>query len=121
MKRIVVTRKKKLASAMMPYWIIAGPSKASFKEAHGFQSDLCEMAESGFAVSRISVEELDSIGTRIGNGQTIELEVPDDVSTLFVSTMDGCLSNEAAVDGREIIVSTAGGFRKLPCPVIEVK
>ena len=121
MKRITVTRKKKLASAMMPYWIIAGPTKEAFMEAHGFKGDLCEMADSGFAVSRISVEELDRIGIRISNGQSAELELPDDVRTLFVSTMDGCLSNEVIVEGEEFVISTTGGFRKLPCPVIEAR
>lgn len=119
MQKITIVRKKKFAGALVPYWIIIG-DKDAFMQEHGFTGDLCEMADSGYAVSRITVEELDSVGVRINNGQTVELEVPEEAVSLFVSTMDGCLSNEVSfVDGQRMTITTAGGFRKLPYPVVE--
>jgi hypothetical protein len=119
MKKITIARKKKFAGALVPYWIILG-DKEAFMQEHGFTGDLCVMADSGYAVPRITVEELDRIGTRINNGQVLELEVPEEIDTLFVSTMDGCLSNGIPVkDGQQMIITTVGGFRKLPYPVIE--
>ena len=119
MQKITIVWKKKFAGALVPYWIIIG-DKDAFMQEHGFTGDLCEMADSGYAVSRITVEELDSVGVRINNGQTVELEVPEEAVSLFVSTMDGCLSNEVSfVDGQRMTITTAGGFRKLPYPVVE--
>lgn len=51
------------------------------------------MSAEGMPISRITVEELDRIGTRINNGQIKEISAADDVNNLFVSTMNGCLSN----------------------------
>ncbi len=72
-----------------------------------------------------SEEDLDTIGTRINNGQIKEISVADDVNNLFVSTMDGCFSNEINVDdclkineGR-ITINTKSGFRNLSYPVVE--
>ena len=55
----------------------------------------------------------------------IELPVEDDVSSLFVITMDGCLSNEIDIDDclktneKQAIIKTKGGFKKLAYPVVE--
>lgn len=124
MKIISVTRKKKFAGAVMPYWIIFQKSKADFMSEFGLQDDACKMSEAGFPVSRIDIHELDCIGTRIMNGQTIELELADDITTLFVSTMDGYLSNEINVDeyitpGKAAVINTKGGFKDISYPVIE--
>ena len=124
MKTIKVIRKKKFAGVVMPYWIIFSKSTDDFKAEFGFSGDLCEMSESGFPVSRIDIQELDRLGTRIMNGQTIELELDDDVSSLFISTMDGCLSNEINIDeriasGNMVVINTKGGFKNLPHPVVE--
>lgn len=124
MKKLIITRKKKFSGAILPYWIIVGTRKKLFMQHYGFEGDLCKMNFQGFAVARIDVEELDRLGTRIGNGQTIEFEVADDVDNLFVSTMQGCLSNEINIDeylasGKKVVINTTGGFTKLSCPVIE--
>jgi len=124
MKTIKVIRKKKFAGAVMPYWIIYSKAKDDFMAEFGLDGDLCEMSESGFPISRIDIQELDRLGTRIMNGQTIELALADDVSSLFVSTMDGCLSNEINIDeriasGNRVIINTKGGFKNLPHPVVE--
>ena len=124
MKTIKVTRKKKFAGAFMPYWIITHEPKADFMVELGLKGDACEMTGAGFPVPRIDIQLLDSIGTRIMNGQTIEIEVEDRSSTLFISTMDGYLSNEINVDeyvtsGKMIVINTKGGFKNLSHPVIE--
>ena len=67
---------------------------------------------------------LDETGTRINNGETITIELKDGETALFVSTVDGCLSNEVQVNdywqtGLKITITTKGGFKTLPHPVIE--
>lgn len=124
MKKVIVKRKKKFSGMLVPYWVIVGTSKDVFSKQHGFDGDTCKMDLKGFPISRITVSELDRIGTRIGNGQTLEIEIADDVTNLFVSTMDGSLSNEIDIDGyitaeKNITVNTKGGFRTIPYPVIE--
>ena len=124
MKNIKVIRKKKFAGAVMPYWIIAHKAKTDFKAEFGLEGDACDMSMAGFPVSRIDMHILDSIGTRILNGQTIELELEDEVKTIFASTMDGYLSNEINVDeyiasGKQVVINTKGGFKNIPHPVIE--
>lgn len=52
------------------------------------------------------------------------IEIADDATNLFVSTMDGSLSNEIDIDEyitaeKNIIINTKGGFRTIPYPVIE--
>lgn len=108
----------------MPYWIIVHEAKDLFMSEYGFTGDSCEMSSAGFPVSRIDIQELDRFGIRIMNGQTIELELADDIHTMFVSTMDGYLSNEINVDeyissGREVVINTRGGFARLSHPAIE--
>lgn len=125
MKKLIVSRKKAFAGSLLPYWIIVGFSKTIFMQKYNFDGDLCEMSAEGMPISRITIEELDRIGTRINNGQIKEISVADEVNNLFVSTMDGCLSNEINVDnclkineGR-ITIKTKGGFKNLPHPVVE--
>lgn len=125
MKKLIVSREKVFAGSLLPYWIIAGFSKIIFMQKYNFEGDLCEMSTEGIPISRITIEELDRIGTRINNGQTKEISIADDVNNLFVSTMDGCLSNEINVDdclknneGR-ITINTKGGFNNLSYPVVE--
>lgn len=125
MKKLIVSRKKVFAGSLLPYWIIVGFSKIIFIQKYNFDGDLCEMSAEGRPISRITIEELDKIGIRINNGQIKEISVADDVNTLFVSTMDGCLSNEINVDdclkineGR-ITINTKGGFKNLSYPVVE--
>ncbi|SCZ81448.1 hypothetical protein [Pseudobutyrivibrio xylanivorans] len=124
MKKIKVTRKKKFAGALMPYWIIVNERKSIFMNDYALNGDICDITSSGVPVARISVEELDCLGTRIMNGQTIEMELNDDISTMFISTMDGTLSNEINIDEfvafeKPIVINTKGGFKNLSYPVIE--
>jgi len=124
MKKIKVTRKKKFTGALMPYWIIVNERKSIFMNDYALNGDICDITSSGVPVARISIEELDCLGTRIMNGQTIEMELNNDISTMFISTMDGTLSNEINIDEfvafeKPIVINTKGGFKNLSYPVIE--
>lgn len=125
MKKLIVSREKVFAGSLLPYWIIVGFSKVIFMQKYNFDGDLCEMSAEGNPIPRITVEELDRIGVRISNGQIKKFSVADDGNNLFISTMDGCLSNEIDVDdclknneGR-ITINTKGGFKNLSYPVVE--
>ena len=124
MKSIIVTRKKKFAGAVMPYWIITQKSKTAFMTEFRLDGDTCEMSEAGFPISRIDIAMLDRIGIRIMSGQTIEIEITDKTNTLFISTTDGYLSNEINIDeyiasGTHVVINTKGGFKNISHPVIE--
>lgn len=125
MKKIFALRKKAFAGSLLPYWVIVGFSKTYFMQKYNLDGDLCAINAWGNALSRIDIEELDKIGIRINNGQAIEISVADDVSDLFVITMDGCLSNEINIDDclktneRRVTIKTKGGFKRLPYPVVE--
>ena len=121
MRTIQITRKKKFASALMPYWIITGIRKDDFMKQYGLEGDLCEQSDAGFPVPRIDSSVLDEIGTRSENGKTIELEVDGSAVSLFASTFDGSLSNEIVLDENapgHITVTTKGGFKNISCPVL---
>lgn len=98
MKNLIFSRKKVFAGSLLPYWIVVGISKVAFMQKYNFDGDLCEMSAGGIPMSRITVEELDKIGIRINSRQIKEISVADAINNLFVSTMDGCLSNEIYVD-----------------------
>lgn len=123
MKTITITRKRKFASALMPFWIIVSrETRQAFMDAHGIESPLGTHDALGQPVPRIAVEELDQIGIRISNGQTIEVPVEDDAVSLFVSTMDGSLSNEIRPDtmtGRMLVITVRGGLTTVSYPYLE--
>lgn len=125
MRKLIILRKKAFAGSLLPYWIITGFSKENFVEKYNFNGDLCEMSAEGIPVPRIMIEELDRIGIRINSGQIKEISVVDDIHHLFVSTMDGCLSNEINVDDclktneGQITINTKGGFKNLSYPVVK--
>lgn len=121
-KTLIVTRKKKFASALMPYWIIAGISKKDFMEQYGLNGDLCDHSESSHPVPRIDMSILDGIGTRIKNGETVRMKVEDTVRSVFASTMDGSLSNEIILDDstvNHLTLTTKGGFASISYPLFE--
>ena len=72
-----------------------------FCGGHGLNGDMCGQSDSGFPIPRVDMRILDEAGTRIGTGETIRLDVEDDCASLFVSTMDGCLSNEISLASTE--------------------
>lgn len=123
MKRLLIYREKKFASALLPYWIIASITKKEFMCKYGLEGDLCKSNARGQAIPRIDIATLDSIGKRISNGQIIFIDLEDETKTIFASTMDGCLSDEIDLkdfevheDYYEICLSTKGGFMNLSYP-----
>lgn len=123
MQKIIITREKKFASAILPYWIITCISKQDFMLKHGFKEDLCEHERNGQAVSRIEINELDSIGIRIQNGETVEMIVDDDTNSFFACSMSGSLSNEVKMEGYishpiAIKLTTKGGFKTVSYPFL---
>ena len=121
-KTLIVSRKKKIASALMPYWIIVGISKKDFMEQYGLNDDLCQNSKSGHPIPRIDISILDEIGIRIKNGETVSLKLEDTVHFVFASTMDGSLSNEIILDDsaeKHLTLTTKGGFATISYPVFE--
>lgn len=127
MKRIFVTRQKKFASAMMPYWVIPG-SKQAFMAQFGLYGDLCQFNALGQPVARIDPAVLDANGRQIKNGEQIILEVSDNIASLFACTSTGSLSNEVILQGGQIMggmetfylnMTTKGGFSKVSYPWFE--
>lgn len=124
MRTIKITRKKKLASAMMPYWIIvSGLSKKEFMEQYNLEKDLCDTNVTGFPIPRIHPMLVQTIGVRIENGQMVEIPIDDDVKSIFACTNEGSLSNEISIENinDELILTTKGGFKTTSYPYFELE
>lgn len=126
MNTFTITRKRTLlVSAIVPFWVIPSKiTKRQFMEKHNWTRELCEHDKKGQAKSRIDLAELDNIGIRIKNGQTIEVYIPKDTVSIFASTMDGSLSNEILVGEiteNQLTITTKGGFKTVSYPHIETK
>ena len=93
MKRIIVTREKNIASALMLYWVIPG-SKQAFMQQFGLVGDLTEHDAFGQPLYRIDIAVLDANGARIKNGEQIALDLNDSIFSVFACTRSGSLSNE---------------------------
>lgn len=120
MRTIKVHRKKQFRASLAPYWVIVSMSKSEFCTKHEIVGDMSEMMNNGIPVPRVKASDLEKCGKRISSGQVLELEVPDDAISLFVSTMDGTLSNE--VDIRftdEVEIITKGGLTRIAYPVVK--
>lgn len=124
-KTIIITRKRSLASAIVPFWIIASKeSKKQFMDNHNWQGELCEHNKNGQPMSRIDIAELDNLGVRIASGQTIAIGIPNDTVSVFACTKDGSLSNEIMpneITESRLTIITKGGFRTVSYPSIEIK
>lgn len=122
-RTITVKRKSALANLLMPYWIIVSEgTKAEFMERHGMSGDIGVTDQLGYSETRIDLQELDMIGTRIENGKEVTIEVPETACSIFLSTMDGNLSNELLLRdcrGTHLLVTTRGGFAAPGCPHLE--
>ena len=123
LKRLFINRERKFASALLPYWIITSITKKEFMCKYNLEGDLCKFNAMGQAIPRIEISTLDSVGTRISNGQTLLIDLSDETETIFASTMNGCLSAEVDlkdfevnVNYYEICLSTKGGLIGLSYP-----
>lgn len=93
-KKLVIRREWKLASALMPYWMITRVSKAEFMKKYELEDDTsCGMTAWGQPVPRMDFCPREW-GVPVGNGRTLELEMEDGISSVFAVTPDGLLSNE---------------------------
>ena len=124
MKTVIITRKKQLANALLPYWII--PAQAVEQQPARFQTMENVRTDSvGRPIPTLNPESLAEIGAPVRNGETVTLALPDEVQQIYAVTMDGLLSNPADISGeREIFrftVTTEGGFVRPPHPVIETE
>lgn len=127
MKRIIVTRRKKFVSAVMPFWVIPG-SKQAFMAQFGLYGDIVQYGALGQPIQRIDIAVLDANGARIKNGEQIVLDLNDNVYTVFASTQSGSLSNEVYLQGGQIIdgvetyylnMTTKGGMKTVSYPWFE--
>lgn len=122
MKQIIITRKKQFVNALMPFWIITGQSKAEFMAKNSLSSDRVKANPMGQPIQQLNnLSVLDTAGTRIRNGETVTLEVSDEVCTVFAATMAGALSNEVQPgfgDGApiELTLSAKDGWLAPVCP-----
>ena len=122
MDKIIVTRKKKFASAVMPFWLIlSSSSKEAFMQEHNLEKDLCDAGDAGFPIPRLTPEILDRAGIRISSGQTIEIPLQENIQTIFASTMDGSLSNEIRIQDMKsdhLTLTVKGGFATISYPYL---
>lgn len=114
-KKLIIHRKKKFASALMPFWIITNISKADFMKRHQISDDIsCDIDQTGQPAPRIDFNP-DDYGVRILNGETIEIEISESTKSVFAITLDGLLSNEVTLNptftSYKIDLSTKGGFK----------
>ena len=121
MKTLTVTRKSKIAGAMLPYWIISA-DVINEMPARFQKYTEAKMDATGHARPTIAVEQLDALGVRIGNGETVTMELADDIAAVSACTMDGIISEPAVLpqaDTLRLTLTTRGGFIRLPHPCFE--
>ena len=125
MKTVIITRKKKFAGALVPYWII-GASIADGMPDRFQTPDTVQVSEAGFPIPTLHPEMLAQLGAPVKNGETVTIDVPDEETAIYAVTMDGILSNRAELEngvqegGKDVfhfILTTTGGFARPSCPV----
>lgn len=108
---------------ILPYWIILSDiSKEQFMREYCLNGDLCKHNWAGQAVRRIDTDTLNHIGIPISNGETVSIDLIDNVISVFVITVDGSLSNEIKIKEMKtsnLVVSTKGGWRTVSYPILE--
>ena len=97
MKKITIKREWKFASALVPYWVVS------------------QYTPQDFIDGKLEGYRYDAVGTLIRNGKTIELELDDDIKSIFACSATGMLSNELSLEDivdekTPIILTTKGGF-----------
>lgn len=120
---LTVTRKKSFRSFAVPYWIVPSVvSKEQFMKEHELAGDLCTHTSMGQPINRMEIDVLNRVGISISNGETIELNVTDNVVSIFVITINGSLSNEIKmkeIKMNRLFITTKGGLRTVCYPFIE--
>jgi hypothetical protein len=124
MKKLIIHRKKRFSSSLMPFWIITDISKSDFMREHQISDDIsCDLDWTGQPAKRADFYPND-YGIKIANGETLELDIEDDVCSVFAVSVHGLLSNEVLLDSKldcyTLELSTKGGFSKPSYPVFIV-
>ena len=115
MRKLIIHRKKKFVAMAVPFWIVTGVSKADFMRKFGIEDDItCKLDRYGHPVKRFEFEP-DAYGVPIMNGKTLELEIGEQVKTVFAVTAEGLLSKEVVLNDKmtvfEMELSVKGGWR----------
>lgn len=123
--KLIVHRKRKFASALMPFWVITNISKSEFMKKYQITDDIsCSLDWMGQPVSRINFNP-DDYGVRILSGETIEIEINEYTKSVFAITIDGLLSNEVRLNQdcilHRICLTTKGGWKTPSYPYFEVE
>lgn len=115
MRKLIIHRKKKFTAMAIPFWIVTDITKADFMNKFGIVDDIsCKLDCSGHPVKRFEFNP-DDYGTPIRNGETLELDIKKQVSTVFAITLEGLLSKEVVLNEKmqvyELELSVKGGWR----------
>lgn len=124
MKKIRVRRLWKFRSVLLPFWIVFGIDKSQFMKLFHLQDDLtCEL-DVAFPITRLGEVNLTEYGVPIYSGRTLTIVSDRNISSLFVMTCDGLLSNEVNFDNEaercEVEISVAGGWRTPSYPIVRL-
>lgn len=119
---LIINRKKKFASAAVPFFIILSNSKEEFLIKHRLPKDNnCELTWQGHAIPRADFDPSE-YGIPIKNGETLELEILEEINSVFAMTYEGLLSNEIVLDNSQksaqITITAKGGWSKPSYPVL---
>lgn len=129
--KLIITRRKKFGAALVPFWIIPDAAQQEYLSGPEHLPENAKLTASGFPVPTVTVDLLDRIGIRIGNGETVTAELPDSVQAVYAATMDGLLSKPAALagyaDGSDetgaavfrLTLTARGGFARPVTPQFE--
>lgn len=123
MKKLIIKREKKVASALMPYWVVTGMPRQEFIYKFHIQEDRYRLRDTGRRhqagdiVTTVNIHSLEPIGVKLLNGQTVTTEVDDSVKSVFACTSDGWITEELPLDkyrtadgSYELCLSTKGGL-----------
>lgn len=122
MKRVIVTREKKFAGALVPFWIVAAELVDRFPSRFQQIGDV-QLDGTAFPRPTLPAEALAEVGAPVKNGESVTVELADDITAIYAVTMDGILSNRAALahgvtvgdaETFRFTVTAKGGFAR-PC------
>ena len=98
MRKLIIHRKKKFVAMAIPFWIVTDITKADFMNKFGIFDDIsCKLGRGGHPVKRFEFNPND-YGTPIWNGETLELDIEEQVCTVFAVTLEGLLSKEVVLN-----------------------
>lgn len=120
MKKLVIYRKKQFPSALMPYWIVTDISKSELMEKHQLSDDISCCYDKGGCPIYHEGFNPHEYGVPISIGKTLELEIDENIKSVFAVTLDGILSNELILDAPnttyQILLTTVGGWKNPSYP-----